>query len=128
MSKIVDRTLDFLELFARERRPLSLSEMAQLLEIPISSCHDVVSAMLTRGYIYEIAPRAGYYPTRRLNDLTKEISDNDPVLLRAEILLRSLRDTLDETVLLAKANGLSATYLLIFRVYSPATSSIHGRG
>ena len=91
MSKIVDRTLDFLELFARERRPLSLSEMAQLLKIPISSCHDVVSAMVTRGYIYEIAPRAGYYPTRRLNDLTKEISDNDPVLLRAEILLRSLR-------------------------------------
>ena len=63
MSKIVDRTLDFLELFAKERRPLSLSDIARLLRIPISSCHDVIQAMQSRGYLYEIAPRAGYYPT-----------------------------------------------------------------
>jgi DNA-binding IclR family transcriptional regulator len=114
MSKIVDRTLDFLELFARERRPLSLSEIAQLLAIPISSCHDVVQAMQSRGYLYEIAPRAGYYPTMRLHALGKEIGDNDPVLLRTELLLRSLRDTLDESVSLSKVGGLNATYLLVF--------------
>jgi DNA-binding IclR family transcriptional regulator len=119
MSKIVDRTFDFLELFGRERRPLLLSEMAQLLNIPISSCHDVIRAMQARGYLYEIAPRAGYYPTRRLNDLAKEIADNDPILLRAELLLRSLRDTLDETVLLAKVTGLNATYLLLFESTHP---------
>jgi len=114
MSKIVDRTFDFLELFARERRPLSLSEIAQLLAIPISSCHDVVQAMQARGYLYEIAPRAGYYPTMRLQALGKEIGDNDPVLLRTELLLRSLRDSLDESVSLSKVSGLNATYLLVF--------------
>jgi len=35
MSKIVDRTLDFIELFARERKPLSLSEISRLLDIPL---------------------------------------------------------------------------------------------
>jgi DNA-binding IclR family transcriptional regulator len=45
MSKIIDRTPDFIELFGKERRPLSLSEIANLLDIPISSCQDVVQAM-----------------------------------------------------------------------------------
>lgn len=119
MSKIVDRTLDLLELFAQEKRPLSLSDVARLLRIPISSCHDVIHAMQSRGYIYEIAPRAGYYPTLRLRALGKEIGDNDPVLLRTEILLRSLRDSLDELVSLSKVGGLSARYLLVFEPTHP---------
>ena len=119
MSKIVDRTLDFLELFANEKRPLSLSDIAHLLSIPISSCHDVVQALQSRGYLYEIAPRAGYYPTMRLQALGKEIGDNDPVLMRCELLLRSLRDTLDESVLLSKVSGLDARYLLVFEPTHP---------
>jgi DNA-binding IclR family transcriptional regulator len=114
MSKIVERTLDLLELFAEEKRPLSLSDIARLLTIPVSSCHDVLQAMQARGYLYELAPRAGYYPTLRLQELGKTISDHDPVVLRAELLLRSVRDTLDESVLLAKVNGLHAHYLLVF--------------
>jgi DNA-binding IclR family transcriptional regulator len=119
MSKIVERTLDLLELFATERRPLSLSDVARLLNIPVSSCHDVLQAMQARGYLYELAPRAGYYPTLRLQQLGKEISDNDPVVLRAELVLRGLRDTLDETVLLAKVTGSHASYLLTFEPTHP---------
>jgi DNA-binding IclR family transcriptional regulator len=119
MSKIVERTLDLLELFGQEKRPLALSDIARLLRIPVSSCHDVLQTMLARGYLYELAPRAGYYPTQRLLTLGKEIGENDPVLLRAELLLRALRDRLDETVLLAKVNGLTASYLLTFEPTHP---------
>jgi DNA-binding IclR family transcriptional regulator len=119
MSKIVDRTLDLLGLFAEERRPLSLSDIARLLHIPVSSCHDVLRALHARGYIYELAPRAGYYPTLRLQSLGKVISDNDPVTTRAEPLLRSLRDTLDESVMLSKVDGLQATYLMVVDATHP---------
>jgi len=119
MSKIVERTLDLLELFAQEKRPLSLSDIARLLRIPVSSCHDVLQTMQARGYLYELAPRAGYYPTQRLLGLSKEIGDHDPILLRAELLLRTLRDSLDETVLLAKVSGLQANYLLVFEPSHP---------
>ena len=114
MSKIVGRTLDFLELFARQHRPLSLSDISRLLGLPISSCHDVLQALLARGYLYELSPRGGYYPTLRLHRMASVIALHDPVLLRADILLRALRDRLDETVLLAKVSGLQATYLLDF--------------
>jgi DNA-binding IclR family transcriptional regulator len=119
MSKIVERTLDLLELFAEEKRPLSLSEIARLLKIPISSCHDVLQAMQSRGYLYELAPRAGYYPTLRLQRLGKEIGDNDPVAMRADPLLRSLRDALDESVLMAKVSGLQGNYLIVFEAAHP---------
>jgi DNA-binding IclR family transcriptional regulator len=74
----------------------------------------VLQALQKRGYIYELAPRGGFYPTLRLHELAKVIADHDPVLLRAEILLRSLRDILDESVQLAKVRDLQATYLLCF--------------
>jgi DNA-binding IclR family transcriptional regulator len=119
MSKIVERTLDFIELFAAERRPLSLSDIARLLALPASSCHDVLRALLARGYIYEIGPRAGFYPTVRLLNLAKTISQHDPILLRAEVLLRRIRDTIDESVSLAKAGKSNATYLLVFEPSHP---------
>jgi DNA-binding IclR family transcriptional regulator len=119
MSKIVERTLDLLELFGEQKRPLSLSDIARLLKIPVSSCHDVLQAMQARGYLYELAPRAGYYPTLRLLTLGRAISDHDPVLARAELMLKSLRDALDESVMLAKVNGLTATYLITVEASHP---------
>jgi DNA-binding IclR family transcriptional regulator len=119
MSKIVARTLDFLELFADQKRPLSLSEISRLLNIPASSCHDVLQTLQDRGFIYEVSPRGGYYPTLRMLEAGKIIAENDPVMLRAETLLRELRDSLDESVLLAKATGLTGTYLLSFETSHP---------
>jgi DNA-binding IclR family transcriptional regulator len=119
MSKIVARTLDFLELFADQKRPLSLSEISRLLSIPASSCHDVLQTLQDRGFIYEVSPRGGYYPTLRMFEAGKTIAENDPVMLRAEHLLRELRDSLDESVLLAKATGLTGTYLLSFETSHP---------
>lgn len=119
MSKIVERTLDVLELFGQEKCPLTLSDVARLLKIPVSSCHDVLQAMMARGYLYEIAPRAGYYPTLRIQNLGKVFADHDPVLARAGLLLRSLRDALDETVMLARVSGLRANYLLAFEATNP---------
>jgi DNA-binding IclR family transcriptional regulator len=119
MSKIVARTLDFLELFADQKRPLSLSDISRLLDIPVSSCHDVLQALIERGYIYEVSPRGGYYPTLRLHGVAQAIAENDPVPLRAEPLLRALRDELEESVLLAQVSGLQATYLLTFEPAHP---------
>ncbi len=119
MSKIVERTLDCFELFAEEKRPLSLTEISRLLGIPPSSCHDVLQALQERGYVYELAPRGGFYPTLRMLEISRTIAEHDPVLLRAEILMRSMRDVLDESVNLAKVTGLQARYLLTFEPSHP---------
>jgi DNA-binding IclR family transcriptional regulator len=125
MSKIVERTLDFIELFASEQRPLSLSEISRLLEIPFSSCHDVLQALISRGYLYEIGQRAGFYPTAKLFNQASLIAQHDPIVLRAEIVLKKLRDSVDESVSLAIAAGMKVTYLLVLEPSHPLRFTVH---
>lgn len=124
MSKIVYRTIDFFEAFARERRPLSISELVKVLGIPLSSCHDVVQALEKRGYLYEVKPRAGYYPTVRLLDLARVIVEHDPVALRAEGVLEQLAAELNASVSIAKAKGTQLTYLLVSMPSDPLRFSV----
>jgi DNA-binding IclR family transcriptional regulator len=100
--------------FSRDKQPLSLTDLAKVLRIPLSSCHDLVRAMQSRGYLYEVSPRAGYYPTLRLRNLGAEIAEGDPIVARASNVLSSVRDALDESVFLCKAQGFRATYLLVY--------------
>lgn len=124
MSKIVNRTLDFFEAFAAAKRPLVLSELMKVLGIPVSSCHDVLRALEERGYLYEVRPRGGYYPTGRLFDLAKVLVDNDPFLARVQPVLERLRDQAQESVFLMKAREGALTYVAVFDAESPLRLTI----
>jgi len=111
--KTAVRTLKIFELFASRRQPLVLSELAEQLEIPPSSCLLLIRTLLERGYLYEVARRAGYYPTRRLFDYASDIAAHDPVMQRVRPVLESVRDETGETVTLAKIQAHRLIYLLV---------------
>jgi DNA-binding IclR family transcriptional regulator len=106
------RTLDLLEAFRQERRPLSLSELARIARVPISSCHGLVRTLEQKGFLYFPSLRE-VYPTRRLLDLAREIDAHDPVAARLSPVLQSLRDDTGETVILGIQQGSSVLYLLV---------------
>lgn len=112
MSRIVGRTLDFFELFAREQRPLTLSEIARLMGIPVSSCHDVLSVLTERGYVIQVGTREGFYPTMKLLETGRQITEHDTSVARANVRLRQLRDDTDESVSLALATRDELRYLI----------------
>ncbi|CAN5533743.1 IclR family transcriptional regulator [soil metagenome] len=124
MSKIVNRTLDFFEAFAEQRKPLSLTELVKVLDIPLSSCHDVVHALEERGYLYEVKQRGGYYPTARLFDIAKAIVESDPVSLRAAPVLEQLSSSLNASASLARARGTTVTYLAVSLPADPLRFSV----
>jgi len=124
MSKIVNRTLDFFEAFAVAKRPLVLSELMKVLDIPVSSCHDVLRALEERGYLYEVRPRGGYYPTARLFDLAKVLVENDPFMSRVQPVLEHLRDQAEESVFLMKAREQSLIYVAVVEADSPLRLSV----
>jgi DNA-binding IclR family transcriptional regulator len=119
MSLMVARTLSFLELFAAQKRPLSNSEIARMLHLSASSCHDVLRVLESRGYLYKSKQRACWYPTLRLLELAATIAANDPIVPRMLALLQQLRDALDESVLLTKVDGLNAMSLLVLHSSHP---------
>jgi DNA-binding IclR family transcriptional regulator len=108
--KTAERTLDLLETFASEGRPLSLSELGRLLSIPVSSCLGLLRTLQATGYLYEVH-RRGYYPTKRLLGVALKIAANDPLLDRLAPFLDELRVDSGETAVVAKLSATNVVYL-----------------
>lgn len=111
--KTAGRTLDLFEAFAREGKPLSLSQLARAIDAPVSSCFGIVRTLEARGYLYEVKARAGYYPTKLLFEQARAIASRDPLAERFVPLLEKLRDQTGETVLLSKRLDRQAVYLVV---------------
>lgn len=107
----VERAFAILETFGRERRPLSLKELAEACAIPASTCHALVHRLLGRAYLYQAGRRKDLYPTRRLYDLGATILAHDPLLQRLEPAMQALRDATRETVILGKRQDDAVVYL-----------------
>ncbi len=109
--KLVARTLDLFEVFAAERRPLSLTELARLMDVPMSSCLALARTLVSRGYLYEARRRGGYYPTQRLQRIAAAIDATDPVVDLAHPHLVALRDACGETAVLGAIQDTAVIYL-----------------
>jgi IclR family transcriptional regulator, acetate operon repressor len=109
--KTAARTLDLFEVFAKEKAPLTLTELAARLGSPISSCHAVVRTLQARGYVYVLDVRKRVYPTKRLLAVAQQIALNDPILERIGPVLKGLMRQTDETVILGRRQGDAVIYL-----------------
>lgn len=112
--KTAARTLDLFEAFATTKKPLSLSELANVLQIPVSSCFALVRTLENRGYVYMLTARKGIYPTKRILDVASKIAENDPVLDLVRPTLTALRDTTGETVVFSKRQSDHIVYLDVY--------------
>ncbi len=115
----VDNALSLLELYARERAPLTLSDVARALGMPKSSAFNLIETLLGRGLLYETSRRAGYYPTRRLFDLAQAIMEGDGILGRIRGELEALAAATGETVVLSARDQDVVVYVDV--VESPAS-------
>jgi IclR family acetate operon transcriptional repressor len=109
----VERAFAILETFERERRPLSMKELADSCAIPASTCHALVHTLLKRAYLYQTGRRKDLYPTRRLYDIGAAVLAHDPVLQRLEPAMAALRETTRETVILGKRQKDAIVYLSV---------------
>lgn len=100
----VDRTLALFELFSERQNALTLSQVARLLEIPVSTCFNLLRSLQDSGYLFEVEAKA-FYPTGRLLQTAQVISDHDPSRIKIAPQLELLRGQTGETVLLTKQIG-----------------------
>ena len=107
----VERAFAILETFERERRPLSMKDLAEACRIPASTCHSLVHTLMKRAYLYQTGQRKDLYPTRRIYDLGATILAHDPVLQRLEPAMETLRAATRETVILGKRQRNEILYL-----------------
>lgn len=72
------------EVFAREKRDLSNSDVAKLLSVADSSCSDLLHTLHTLGYLMRTSRTRRFYPTGRLLETARQIAENDPLTRLAE--------------------------------------------
>lgn len=101
MVKQIENVLDLFELFAKDKSALTLTALSERLDMPKSSTFNLIDTLLARGFLYETRNRGGYYPTRRLLELARDVADGDQFLLRIHGELEKLAMTTGETALLA---------------------------
>jgi len=91
------RTMALLEVFARERRELTNSDLARLTDMPDSSCSDLVHTLYELGYLLRTARSRRFYPTARLLTIARAISSSDPLYVVGSEACEWLRDKTGET-------------------------------
>jgi IclR family acetate operon transcriptional repressor len=105
------RVLDLIEAFAKHRHPMTVSSLARVLRIPMSSCHGLVKALEQRGYLVNRSAEGGYYFSKALELHAASIAGYNPLPAWVLPALEAMRDAAGETTLLAKLSGSSAMYV-----------------
>ncbi|MFN5783582.1 MAG: helix-turn-helix domain-containing protein, partial [Novosphingobium sp.] len=111
--KSASRTLEVLELFMEERRPLRLNEIYKALGYPQSSATNLLKSMVVMGYLNYNRANMTYLPTMRVSALGNWL----PQAIYREGGLISLVDEVqrrtDETVGLVMQNDLYVQYVVL---------------
>ncbi|MGI4765196.1 MAG: IclR family transcriptional regulator [Janthinobacterium lividum] len=102
------RGLDVVEMVAR--RPISLTDLSQELELTKSTTHRLATALVDRGYL-AFTPRAGYRLGPKLLELGFLAQGQADVIQVARPHLEALAEATDDTVHLGVLDGDRALYL-----------------
>jgi len=114
LVKSAIRTLQFFAVFAEKKRPLSLGELAEYLDAPKSSCHELIHTFIHLGYLISIDGGKSLYPSRRLFEMAQQINQFNPIKERVENELKRLRDATGETVFIGRLQGSKVVYSDVF--------------
>lgn len=99
------RAMQVFEAFARERRPLTNSELARILDLADSSCSDLLHTLREAGYLLRTPKSRYFYPTTRLRDVAQRISATDPLHVFATEALEILSRRTGETSMCGYLDG-----------------------
>ena len=112
--KSAARSFELYETFAKVQKPISLSDLARQMKMPVSTCFNLVRTFEARGFLYSLGSRRGLYPTKRMLQLVTTIAQHDPIGTHVSDALSELRDKTGETVVLSKRNGDKVVYMEVF--------------
>lgn len=122
--KSARRVFEIFEYFDRERRPLTLKEIADKLGYPASSGSVLLKSLVALGYLdYDQASRS-YFPTMRIAALGGWIHDTLFGEGGITQLMEHLHRTTDETIILGTRSDLHAQYVHVIHSGQPLHFSV----
>src|SRR5699024_10820077 len=95
-------------------KPLTLSELAEHIDVPVSSCFGLLRTLENQGYLYALSRRRGFYPTRRLYKMAHKIARHDVITDAMQTALQELCEYSGETIVLSKQQDDRIIYIDVY--------------
>ncbi|WP_157215643.1 IclR family transcriptional regulator [Flavisphingomonas formosensis] len=119
LNRQAANVLDLVEYFARRRRPATIAEIADDNGWPRSSAFNIVSTLADRGYLYEPAPRGGYYPSPRWLAMARATAEAEPLPDALHALVDRIAVESGETTAIGAPAGTSAIFIHVVESPQP---------
>jgi IclR family acetate operon transcriptional repressor len=109
--RAVERALQLIEVFARSRGPLSITDLARTLDLAPSTVHRLVQTLMALGYVVQYAESKRYGVGRGIAEVTRTMVLKYEFTRHAQPFLDALVEQTGETASLSALYGPSAIYL-----------------
>ena len=80
LVRTAERTLSLFEVFEKVRQALNLAEIAKAMDLPLSTCRNLVGTLLERGYMYSLSQKKPLYPSREILHIVENIVAHDAAI------------------------------------------------
>jgi DNA-binding IclR family transcriptional regulator len=121
--RAVERALQLVELIAKSRIPLSITDLSKSLEFAPSTIHRLLQTLVAQGFVLQYPQTKRYGVGRTISEIGRALLLRHDLSSRAKPYLESLVEATGETANLASLYGTSAIYLN--QVESPSMVRIH---
>ena len=111
MTGTLERSLAILELLALQPEGVSLTAIAQALDLPGSACHRLLAELARLGYVRQLRDQGDYTLTTKLAAIGLSFLSKSGIVDIAQPLLNRLADVSGELVRLAIIDGERLTFV-----------------
>ncbi len=106
----IERVLDILETVAASPKPLSATEINEVLNLPKATAHRLCAELEARGYLLKRINGKSYQPGNRLYDVAVGVLANSRFSATRHAILTELSEKVGETCNIAYPDGLYMAY------------------
>jgi DNA-binding IclR family transcriptional regulator len=106
----IERVLDILDTVAASTKPLSATEINEVLDLPKATAHRLCAKLEARGYLLKRIDGKSYQPGNRLFDVAVGVLANSRFSATRHAILTELSEKVGETCNIAYADGLYMAY------------------
>ena len=106
----IERVLDILDTVAASPKPLSATEINEVLDLPKATAHRLCAELEARGYLLKRINGKSYQPGNRLFEVAVGVLANSRFSATRHAILTSLSEKVGETCNIAYPDGLYMAY------------------
>lgn len=106
----IQRVLDIIDTIAASSKPLSATEINEVLDLPKATAHRLCTELEARGYLLKQVNGKSYQPGNRLHDIAVGVLANERFGATRHAILTALSEKVGETCNIAYPDGLYMAY------------------